>query len=307
LVLITELLPAQAQSNADQESEPADNPPSRVARISHLKGNVSFLRAGLDQWSQAALNFPATTGDRIYTDHEARAELEIGPYTVRIGELTDLMLTNLTDQLMQLGLQQGTMRLSVYELRSDDKVEVDTANGSLTVDQDGKYRIQTDPNGDHTVVIVDSGKIQVTGHDFSQVIGVGQVVRLTGQDPIEAETIPMPPPDDFDAWCENRDQQLLHSPSAQHVSTSTPGFSDLDEYGHWAEAAEYGPVWYPVVPVRWVPYRFGLPGGDSRHRSGTRGRTDRRGPAGTIQPNPRQLKTLPGNPRTPERKLGKER
>jgi hypothetical protein len=41
------------------------------------------------------------------------------------------------------------------------------------------------------------------------------------------------------------------------VSTTTPGFSDLDEYGHWAEEAEYGPVWYPEVSVGWVPYRFG--------------------------------------------------
>src|SRR5437016_10890996 len=95
-----------------QENTDGDNPPSRVARISYLKGNVSFLRAGLDQWSQAALNFPVTTGDRLYTDSDSRAELEIGSLTVRIWERADLTVTNLTDRSAQFGLQQGTLRVS---------------------------------------------------------------------------------------------------------------------------------------------------------------------------------------------------
>ncbi|HZW81282.1 MAG TPA: hypothetical protein VFF50_12485, partial [Candidatus Deferrimicrobiaceae bacterium] len=84
-----------------------------AGRISYLKGNVSFLRAGLTQWSQAALNFTVTTGDRIYTAQNARAELEVGSYTVRMSYNTDLTITNLTDQMMQLGLNQGTIRVSV--------------------------------------------------------------------------------------------------------------------------------------------------------------------------------------------------
>ena len=97
-----------AQDNTD-----GDNPPARVARISALKGEVSFLRAGVDQWSQAALNFPATTGDRIYTDKGARAELEVGPYTARMWERTDLTIANLNDQVMQLGVDEGSLRITV--------------------------------------------------------------------------------------------------------------------------------------------------------------------------------------------------
>jgi hypothetical protein len=168
LLLLLESLPArQSQSNTDQQNPAADNPPARVARISYMKGNVSFLRAGVDQWSRAALNFPATTGDRIYTDHGARAELQIGPYTVRLSESTDLTLTSLTDQIMQLGLQQGVIRLSVYQLSSGDTVEIDTSHGALTVVEPGKFRVQTDPNGDHTFVSVDRGRLQITAQDFS--------------------------------------------------------------------------------------------------------------------------------------------
>src|ERR1700726_1578334 len=115
LLLLSESLPArQSQSNADQQNPAADNPPARVARISYMKGTVSFWRGGVGQWSQAALNFPATTGDRIYTDHGARAELQVGPFAVRMASKTDLTITNLSDQIMQLGLQQGTLRLSIY-------------------------------------------------------------------------------------------------------------------------------------------------------------------------------------------------
>jgi hypothetical protein len=81
--------PASDNSQAPAGA-PAENPPSRVARISFLKGNVSFLRAGLDQWSQATLNFPVTIGDRIYTDANSRTELEVGPYTIRLAAATEL-------------------------------------------------------------------------------------------------------------------------------------------------------------------------------------------------------------------------
>src|ERR1700730_16318352 len=93
---------SNAQDNdAPRQSSTDENPPSRVARLSFTKGNVSFLRAGLDQWSQATQNFPVTTGDRIYTDKKARAELEIGLYAVRLSETTDLTVTNLNDQITQ--------------------------------------------------------------------------------------------------------------------------------------------------------------------------------------------------------------
>jgi hypothetical protein len=247
---------APAQENASASTS-ADNPPSRVARISYLKGNVSFLRAGLDQWSQAALNFPVTTGDRIYTDRGARAELEVGTAAVRLSEFTDVTVTNLNDQIMQLSLDQGTIRLSVYDLRSGDTTEVDTANGALTIQDRGKYRIETDPSGEGTLVAVFSGSLQINDGDFSQELGTGEAARLTGQNPVQVESVPMPPEDQFDEWSDERDRRIETSGSSKYVNPYTPGFSDLDEYGHWAEVAEYGPVWYPAVAAGWVPYRVG--------------------------------------------------
>ena len=250
---------ATAQENPSrQDNATAESPPARVARVSYLRGNVSFLRAGLEQWSAATLNFPVTTGDRVYADKNASAELEVGSYAVRLASATDLTVTNLNDQITQLGLQQGTLRVSVYQLPSGNTVEVDTPNGALTVLAPDTYRIDTDPDGGHTVVSVNSGTLEITGPGVSQKLQAGQAVKLTGHDSIEIASVPMPSLDSFDKWSESRDKRLDSSASAKYVSRAIPGYADLDEYGHWEEVAEYGPVWFPSsVVVDWVPYRFG--------------------------------------------------
>ncbi|HZP62416.1 MAG TPA: DUF6600 domain-containing protein [Terriglobales bacterium] len=247
-----------AQDNLSPgQSNATDNPPGRVARISYLKGSVSFLRAGLDQWSQAAINFPVTTGDRLYTDDNSRAELQVGFLTVRIWERTDLTVTNLSDRIAQFGLQQGTLRVSVYSMPSDNTVELDTPNGSLTILDPGKYRVDTDPDGNRTTVTVNKGSLQITGGGVSETIDEGEAVQLTGQDSVEISRVPVPAPDSFDDWSNERDRRRSDSTSSEYVNPYTPGYEDLDDYGHWTEVDVYGPVWFPTVPVGWVPFRFG--------------------------------------------------
>ena len=235
-----------------------DNPPTRVARTSFLRGKVSFLRSGVDQWSEATLNFPVTTGDRLYTDSDSRAELQVGPFTVRLASTTDLTVTNLNDQITQLGLEQGTLRVSVYQMPSGNTIEVDTPNGAITLLEPGTYRVDTAPDGLRTKVTVNDGSLEITGAGISQTLHAGEAFRLTGQDPIQIEAIPLPVPDGFDEWSEARDLRLSSSSSRKYVSRSLPGYDDLDAYGHWEEVADYGPIWYPTgVAVDWVPYRFG--------------------------------------------------
>src|SRR5947209_4938364 len=63
----------------------AQDPPSRVARLNWLSGNVSFQPAGVDQWTAATLNYPLTTGDHLYTDAGSRAEIHVGPNALRLN------------------------------------------------------------------------------------------------------------------------------------------------------------------------------------------------------------------------------
>ena len=236
----------------------AGDPPARVARLSSIKGTVSLLPSGANDWSQASRNYPLTAGDRIYTDQDSQAELDIGSAAVRAGATTDLTLANLTDQFLQFGLGQGVIRVRVYDLPNGDSIEVDTPNGALTLLLPGDYRVETFPSNNTTLVTVTNGGLDVSGGDLSQRVESGQAVKLIGTDPIAVSFLSPPEPDDFDQWCWERDRRFTSSDSTAYVSHETPGYEDLDAYGAWDENTPLGPVWYPSgVVVGWVPYRFG--------------------------------------------------
>jgi len=234
------------------------DPPNRVARLSYMEGAVSFEPSGENDWSAATLNYPVTTGDRLWTDANARAELETGNVAIRMSQQTDLTATNLTDQLMQFGLAEGSVRIRVFDLRSDHTVEVDTPNAAITVTQAGSFRIDTYPNQNMTLVTVNSGEVQVTGNEVNQLVAAGQAVQLTGTNPVQLQWVEAPGPDSFDQWSSERDQKYENAGARQYVSPEVPGYYDLDGYGSWATVPQYGPVWYPTaVPAGWIPYRTG--------------------------------------------------
>ena len=236
----------------------AGDPPNRVARLSYMDGAVSFEPSGENDWSQASLNYPLTSGDRLWTDKGARAEVETGNIAIRLNEQTDLTATSLTDQLIQLGLAQGTVRIRTYDLRSGHELEVDTPNGALTLLQAGSYRIEVYPDQNQTIVIVNDGQLQISGNGLNQTLQSGQAVQLTGTDPIQVSDVAVPGNDSFDQWSGQRDGLYARSRSREYVSPEVPGYYDLDQYGGWNTVPEYGPVWYPSsVPVGWSPYRYG--------------------------------------------------
>jgi hypothetical protein len=247
LPVLAGALPAQDTTSA------AGNPPARVARLSFISGNVSFQASGDTAWSTATLNYPVTTGDRLYADRGARAELQVGPFAVRLSEGTDLQMTNLTDQLMQLGFTQGTLRVSVYQLAPGDSVEVDTPHGALALLAAGQYRVDAPPDDSVMAVSVGQGTLEWTAGGIAQMVQGGQAISLSGVNPIEVASVPPPPTDAFDKWSDTRDQRLTASPSAQYVNRDVPGYEELDDAGRWEVDASYGPLWYPtVLPAGWV-------------------------------------------------------
>jgi hypothetical protein len=62
--------------------------PSRVARLGYMEGSVSFQPAGETDWVQAVPNRPMTTGDKLWTDKDSRAELQLGSAVIRLSENT---------------------------------------------------------------------------------------------------------------------------------------------------------------------------------------------------------------------------
>ncbi len=234
------------------------DPSVRVARLHAVQGNVSVQPSDEQQWTQAANNYPISTGDRIYSDQNSRAEIQMGNLVARVWQTTDLTMTNLADQLTQMGLAQGSLRVHTFSLNPGEQVEVDTPNGTLMVTQPGDFRVDSYTGDGGTVVTVNSGQLEVTGPGVSQYVGAGQSVQLTGTNPIQLVSQQMPGLDAFDRWSIDRDHHILNARSVQYVGRGVVGYDDLDDYGSWADTSEYGPVWYPAsVAVDWVPYRYG--------------------------------------------------
>jgi len=79
-----------------------DDPPSRAARLSYTGGAVSFEPAGTDDWVTVVTNRPITTGDKLWTDRDGRAELRFSSTAVRLGSETGFSFLNLDDRSAQI-------------------------------------------------------------------------------------------------------------------------------------------------------------------------------------------------------------
>jgi len=253
--------PHDANSQADEDggSPDAQDPPSRVARLSYLDGSVSFQAGGNGDWGNAAKNRPVTIGDKIWVDKDARAELQAGQASIHLGAMTALSFLNLDQNITQMRLAEGSLNFRVRELREGDTYEVDTPNVAFTVREAGAFRIDVNENGDGTIVTVIRGEGEVTAGGKSHLVRTGELAEFNGTDSdIDYHTDRAPQPDDFDRWASDRDRREENSVSARYVSRDTVGYSDLDDNGTWSQEPNYGPVWYPNgVAGGWAPYSNG--------------------------------------------------
>jgi len=234
------------------------DPPSRVARLGYMIGTVSWSPAGEDDWMQATINRPLTTGDRLWADARARAEIQVGGAMIRMNGETSVSILNLDDRMAQLELTQGALNVRVRRLEPDQAFEVDTPNLAFTLRQPGEYRIEVDPDGNATTIVVRKGQGEVYGEGAAYVIDARQPYRFTGTGLREYQFAARPYLDDFDRWSSDRDRLYDNSASARYVSQDVIGYQDLDANGTWRVDATYGNVWVPNrVAVGWVPYRDG--------------------------------------------------
>src|SRR6266478_4966158 len=235
-----------------------DDPPTRAARLSYASGSVSFEPAGTDDWVDAVVNRPLTTGDKLWADQDGRVEIRIDSYALRLGPQTGFSFLNLDDNVVQVRLTEGSLNMRVRRLDENQTLEIDTPNLAFNVLRPGSYRIDVNENGNVTLVTIREGQGEVTGGGSAYPVHAGDSVNFSGDDQLSADVEGIGEGDDFDQWSNSRDQRWEHSASARYVSDDAVGYEDLDENGQWDSDPEYGTVWYPRnVAVDWAPYRYG--------------------------------------------------
>ena len=235
----------------------AGDPPARVARVSYLSGEVSIQPGGVNDWVQANINRPLTSSDRLWADNNSRAELQMGGGSLRVDNNTSMTLVNVSDNNVQVRVDQGTADLHVGELFDGEIYEIDTPNVAFIVRKKGDYRFDVDNAGDMTSVSVFRGEGDATGEGPMIKIKKEQRYTFTLGRSLQYTINNNPGLDGFDQWALTRAKLEDESASARYVSPYAVGAPDLDQYGAWVTVAPYGPVWYPRVVAGWAPYRYG--------------------------------------------------
>ncbi len=229
---------------------------ARVARLSDIQGEVSFLASGETEWVAATRNRPLVKGDGLWTDSGAHAILQLDNGTVCVAERTSLTVSNLDVSQSQFEQESGSIYVQVRELKQDQTYEIDTPNLAFSISQSGEYRIDVDAKNDTTTVSVLSGQAEVYGENGNHYsIEAGKTYRFTGKDlggyePAEVN------PEDFQ-WCALTKQEATPT-EKRYVSPKVIGYEDLEKHGTWSYRKGYGNVWQPAeVSEDWAPYRDG--------------------------------------------------
>lgn len=258
LVFISLLTLGVITAGTVRAEEAIVDPPGRVARLSYTEGEVSLAPAGTEEWAEAVLNRPLTTGDRVWVDNGGRAELQIGSATVHLDGNTGLSIVDLDDDVIHLDVTEGSANVRVLRKRDDESIEVSTPNSTVAILRPGEYRIEANDAGDQTIVRTRNGEAEVSGGSKTWRVDTSEEGVFDGVDEIAARVEPLGPRTAFEDWANDRNRVSENAVSTRYVSNEVVGYEDLDRHGYWVNEPSYGYVWQPsYVVAGWAPYRHG--------------------------------------------------
>ena len=245
-----------------------DELPARVGRMADVGGEIFLApQDAPEQWNIVGLNYPVAEGDNLWVGKDSRAEIDFGGGQFRLSGETSLHMSRLDERNFALFVAQGTVILRVRTLEPGDSARIDTPNVQVTLTRPGLYRIDVAPDGLQSLVAVREGEAAVdTGASLQQVLP-GQSATMegngngsgNGSGTVYVQLRNGIGNDAFDTWNAARDRHYERGRANAPVSRQMVGYSDLDDYGTWEPAPEYGgTVWYPAnVAADWAPYSVG--------------------------------------------------
>ncbi|MEO8344824.1 MAG: DUF6600 domain-containing protein [Betaproteobacteria bacterium] len=237
-----------------------DELPGRVGRVADVAGELFLAPQDTpDQWNAIGINYPVTTGDNLWVGNDGRTEIDFGGGQFRLSGATSLQVSRLDDRNFALFVAQGTVILRVRVLDPGESARIDTPNAQVVLMRPGLYRIEVAADRPYTQVAVREGAASVDIGASVQEVFPGQNAILEGAMPAYAQLRNGAITDGFDTWSATRDRHYERGRANSPVSRQMVGYSDLDDYGAWESAPEYGgAVWYPAnVAPDWAPYRNG--------------------------------------------------
>ncbi|MET0334776.1 MAG: DUF6600 domain-containing protein [Rhizobacter sp.] len=249
LVLLSVLaMPAHAADEPD--------PPGRVGRLAELNGQVWVYATDTNEWIAAGRNRPVTTGDRLSTEADGRAELRIGSSVFRVGPNTEVEVLRLDDDHVNLHLLSGSVTARLRSREAANEFTLRTEEGRFVTSKAGQYRF--DRQDDTSSATAVNGQARFESGDTALDVQNGQRIEFWKERGGPQYSITEPRRDEFSNWVASLDAREERSVSTRYVSAEMTGVEDLDRYGRWEPETEYGAVWVPrTVVAGWAPYRMG--------------------------------------------------
>jgi uncharacterized protein DUF6600/FecR-like protein len=264
LTLFTATIIARADDVADDADE--YDVKARVVRISLITGDVNLKRNASTDWERAKLNFSLVEGDTISTGDNARAEIQMDARNfVRIGPNSILKIATLRDEGVALSVVEGTasVRLAKFD-RDHEYFEVDAPKSTLAAEKKGLYRIDVSREGRVRLTAQDGGRARIYSDTSGFVLRDGRTAELIyeGADAGDWQFVAANASDSWDNWVENRERYLAQRLryDARYYDSYVWGAEELDAYGEWTYANDYGWIWRPTAINNyydWAPYRYG--------------------------------------------------
>lgn len=237
-------LPAFAQSD----------PPARVGRLAYIESQVDFRIDRNDQGGPATLNWPVSSGAVLETGRRGRAEVWIGSTAYRLADDSQLEFPVVDDARVDVRLNGGSLAVSILDRDQVNDLVVATPDGNVRFLTPGRYRI--DVSAERSELSVQAGRAIFDDGQRATPVAAGQKLSRWSDGNMQLDAARTN--DGFDRWVANRENVTLAGLSRRYVSSHMTGYQDLDAYGDWQTAPDYGSVWYPrVVADDWAPYRYG--------------------------------------------------
>jgi hypothetical protein len=271
ILLLTLILLANNVARAADNDEAGDeyDVKARVVRISLLEGAVELRRNGNTDWEPARINFALVEGDTIATTtNDARVEIQIDARNfVRLGANSVLKIVTLRDEGVALSLVAGTasLRLAKFDPKHE-YFEIDAPQTTLAAEKSGLYRVDVSRTGTVRLAARAGGRARIYSETSGFTLRDGRTAELVseGANAGDWEFVAASDADSWDSWVDERERYLAQRLryDVQYYDSDLWGAEDLEAYGDWIYAADYGWVWRPHPTVissyhDWAPYRYG--------------------------------------------------
>ena len=239
------------------------DPSGRVGRVAEVAGDVRTIDAD-GAWVALPRNQPLSTGDRVITDKDGRATIQIGSSTVRVGAYSNVSVTRLDDQKIFLHFDHGRMAVRVRSTDILGELAIETDEGLWVPHHPGYYRFDREP-GRVLAAQAWTGDMLLEAPDSSLPVKANQRVEVWREGANQTTHYRMVPPlvDAFSDWALVQDRlDDRYAAEAAAANAAVPaemtGGADLSRYGQWSSSSDYGEIWTPNdLPPGWQPYQDG--------------------------------------------------